>query len=178
MEYLKLQQKDTGDIRWIRASFHLRGVLVTMLMRCSALENNGRIADSRNWADSDWYHSFGVRLEDVEGLVLAGLADWDTQHLWLSMYDSIGQQRLETQRGQGHHGSKGGKSTKSYPKGNPKGSVKSYPKGNPHTTPHQCGEVSPKGSPPPAPLGWVAQGPEQKKPMDLRALMAAREKLA
>jgi hypothetical protein len=178
VEYLKLQQKDTGDIHWIRASMHVRGVLVTMLLRCSAVENGGLIAGCRDWSDGDWQFGYGVPLQDVQALVEARLAQWVNDDLILSLYDRVGQERLQLQRSMGPHGAKGGRN----PKGNPRGSAENNPKGNPkgspHTTPHQCREAAPKGSVLYGPLGLVAHGPEKKQPMDLKALMANREKQA
>ena len=112
MEYLKLQLRDTGEINWARANMHMRGVLVTLLLRCALLENDGCIEGCREWSNADWQAAFGVRRKDADALVRALLAEWDGGDLELSMYDHIGQQRLETQRQQGIHGSKGGRKHK------------------------------------------------------------------
>ncbi len=174
MEYLKLQLRDAGEIEWARASMALRGVLVTILLRCALLENDGCIEGCKTWSNADWLATFGVRLKDVDGLVKKALASWDGNDLELAMYDHIGQQRLETQREQGHHGASGGHAkAANKPKINPKG----YPRGYPHTTPPSVGRVaSPKGSTPPAPLDLVVQGPGTKPKMNLKALMAETEK--
>ncbi len=168
MEYLKLQVRDFG-IDWVRASKDMRGTLITILHRCAILENNGVIIDCRHWDDPDWQRLFDVTANDVLDLVAYRLAEWKACDLWLAMYDRVGQQRLETQRAQGHHGAKGWKN----PKGNPKGAPKGTLRGAPHI-PTQVGrEASPKGSTLYAPLGLVAQGAEspEKYPMNLKAQM-------
>lgn len=197
MSYLKLQVADALKLPWLRASMQARGALITLLLYCCTQENDGVIENCEAWTDAEWQDLLRITRVDVEAVLATDLAWWNEDGgLVLGMYDCEGQRALETRRAQGRHGVKGAshgvKGGRPKKKVNPhkgapiRGIVEKPPQNPhmqpPHTTPHQCGDVSPKGSPPPAPLGLVAQGPEpkavQKKPMDLRALMVSREKLA
>lgn len=174
MSYLKLQVADSLKLPWLRASMQVRGTLVTLLMYCCAQENDGVIEDCLSYGDQDWNDLARVSLQDVRDLLSSGLAWWNKDGgLVLDMYDSKGQRALEVKRAQGEHGTKGGRPAKK-PHGKP---IRETHMANPHTTPHQCGEDSPKGSSSPSTLGFTAPVLEkQEKPkMDLRALMAAKE---
>lgn len=176
MSYLKLQVADTLKLPWLRASMHARGALITLLMYCCAQENDGVIENCEAWTDAEWRDLLRMTRADIEAVLAADLAWWNEHGgLVLEFYDSHGQRALQVKRAQGEHGSKGGRPKKKNPYGKP---IRETHMANPHTTPLSVGEASPKGSTPPAPLGLVAPGAEKKKPMDLRALMAERERLA
>lgn len=184
MSYLKIQVSDTLKLTWLRASMHARGVLVTLLMYCCAQENDGVIENCEAWTDDEWRDLLRMTRADVEAVLATDLAWWNEHgDLVLGMYDSDGQRALETKRAQGDHGIKGGRPKKKTHMGNPYGfskekPIRGNPCHNPHTTPHQCGEDSPKGSTSPGTLGFVAPVPDtgQKSQMDLRALMIRKDR--
>ncbi len=110
MDYFNFKLNELRAQELSGATAFEAGVWFKLMLHSLATENSGVLRGAKKWRPLQWLAVVGIEAQNIE--LETDLWTWEGEDLHVWGYPVQTQQKLEIQRGQGHHGLKGGRPKK------------------------------------------------------------------